>query len=263
MKCEVLVSTMNKKSKKELIKSLRINCCTIINQITNRDMKYPKDDTISSQKFLSFKEKGLSKSRNKAIENCSSDICVIADDDMYYVDEYEKIIKDAYKKYPDADLIAFVVDNEDVLHKKRILKEGRVGYLRSMKLQSVQVTFKRASIIKNNIKFDESFGTGSTYYWGEENIFLFDCLRSNLKIYYVPQKIATLKISNSSWNKDNTVEHYKIQGTIYYRMSNIIYPILIIQFAIRKRNIYKNDMSMFKVIKSMFQGAKEYKKGVI
>ncbi len=258
MTCEVLVSTMNQENKNRLIQDIHINNCVIINQVT-RDIKYSKDDLHSNRKFLSFKEKGLSKSRNKAIQNSSADICIIADDDMYYEKNYEEVILGAYKNMPDADIIAFSVANEAKPNYIKKIKNGKINYLQSMKLSSVQITFKRKSIVDNKIKFDEEFGTGSTYYWGEENIFLFDCLRKGLKIYYVPKKIATLRISESSWNKDNTPEHYQIQGAIYYRMAKKMYPILILQFVLRKRNIYKKDMSMFQVFKNMFIGVRLYK----
>lgn len=258
MRCEVLVSTMNQDNKKDLIKAMKIQECVIINQIT-KDIQITKGDTESIQKFLSFKEKGLSRSRNKAIQNSSADICIIADDDMYYEKDYDKTILDAYRNIPDADIIAFEVANEAKPNYSKKIKNGRIGYLQSMKLSSVQITFKRKSIVDNHIKLDEEFGTGSIYYWGEENIFLFDCLRKGLKIYYVPKKIATLRISESSWNKDNTPEHFQIQGAIYYRMAKIMYPILILQFVLRKRNIYKQDMSMFQVLDNMFKGARRYK----
>lgn len=258
MKCEVLVSTMNQEKKDKLIRDMDINDCIIINQIT-KNIKFQKDDLNSNQRFLSFREKGLSRSRNKAIQNSRADICIVADDDMYYEKEYEKIILNAYKKISDADIIAFEVANEAKPNRVKKIKSGKISYLQSMRLSSVQITFKRKSIINNKITLDEEFGTGSTYYWGEENIFLFDCLRKGLKLYYFPKKIATLRISESSWNKDNTPEHYQIQGAIYYRMSKKMYPILILQFVIRKRSIYKKDMSMFQVLKNMFTGARKYK----
>lgn len=259
MNVEVLVSTMNQENNKQLIKDMNITGkSTIINQITKKIK--PIDNIENKQhNFFSYYEKGLSKSRNKAVAKAKADICIIADDDMYYESNYDEIIKETHEKHKDADIIAFVVDNEDKKHVKKIFKEGYKGFLQSMKLQSVQITFKRKNILDKKIKFDEEFGAGSTYYWGEENIFLFDCLRKRLKIYYVPKKIATLKISESSWNKDNTEEHYEIQGAIYYRMSKLLYPILILQFAIRKKKIYINDLSLFTVTKCMFKGAKKYK----
>ena len=262
MNIEVLVSTMNQTSKFSIIKKLKIKNCVIINQIT-KNIKTIADDTSTNQKFFSFEEKGLSKSRNKAIKYSSSKICLIADDDMYYVDDYEKIVETAFKENLNADIIAFVVDNENLNRRKKILKEGKISLIRTMKLQSVQIAFRRESIISNNLSFDENFGAGSTYPWGEENIFLFDCIRKGLKVYYCPIKIATLLDTGiSSWDRENTKEHYMNQGAIYYRMSKVLYPILILQFVLRKRKIYSKDMTAFSVLKSMFKGAKKYKRSI-
>ena len=263
MKCEVLVSTMNNLTKKQVINDIRINDCVIINQITKNIGKVESDCVDNKQKFLSFYEKGLSKSRNKALSNSTKDICIISDDDMFYVDDYEKIILEAYNNHPDADIIAFIVDRENKKYKAKIKAEKRISWLKSMKLSSVQLTFKRNSIIENKIHFDERFGAGSIYPWGEENIFLFDCLRKGLKIYYVPIKIATLyDTDESTWDKKNDEKHYNNQGAIYYRMSSKFYWVLIIQFALRKRRIYAKDISTIKVIKAMFIGAKKFKNGV-
>ena len=175
MKIQVLIATMNLKDKKNLLKKLNVNTeAIVINQVSSPDGEMINYNDRKNQ-IYSYKEKGLSKSRNKALEKSDADICVIADDDMTYVDNYEKIIKDAYKKYSDADIIVFYVESApNSLRKKGKLKEGRLSYLLSLKVQSVQMTFKRKSIIENNIKFDENFGAGSNYYMGEENIFIYD-----------------------------------------------------------------------------------------
>ena len=70
---------------------------------------------------ISVNEKGLSRSRNKAILNSNADICVIADDDMYYSNQYELNVSKGYKKYPDADIIAYYVDSDDKRHIKEKL----------------------------------------------------------------------------------------------------------------------------------------------
>lgn len=265
MKCELLISTMNKKNNVELEKYMHIEKSNyvMINQVTNKKIKL-FDFSDKEKKFLSFFEKGLSKSRNKAIINSNADICLISDDDMYYEKNFESTVITAYKKYPNADIIAFVVDNEDVSRRKKILREGKLNFIQTMKLQSVQITFKRKRILDNNIKFDEQFGAGAKYDWGEENIFLFDCWRKNLKIYYVPLKIATLyKTNSSSWDRSQTKEHYEKQGIIYYRMSKLLYPLFIIQFALRKKKIYIDYLSTKDIIKSMFYGVRMHKKGKI
>ena len=149
MKIEVLVSTMNQEDNRKLLENMNIkNNYVVINQLVKENINKPQNVVEDTKKFLSYKERGLSKSRNRAIKNSNADVCVIADDDMVYCDNYEKIISNAYKKYEDADIIAFVVEHEDKTKEKKILKEGRVHFLKSMKISSVQITFKRESIIK-------------------------------------------------------------------------------------------------------------------
>ena len=263
MKCEVLMSTMNKKSMDDLIKNSKVNNCIIVNQVT-KNTSVDKNVETGNQKFISYNEKGLSKSRNRLLSKSKADICIIADDDMYYVDNYEQIIKEQYNKHPNADMIAFVVQHENKLKRKKVLKEGYLSLINTMKLQSVQITFKRKSVVLNKIKFDENFGAGAKYPWGEENIFLFDCKRKKLKIYYVPIKIATLKDTGvSSWDKSNTVDHYNRQGIIYYRMSKRLYKLLIIQFVLRKRKIYSSSLTSLQVLKAMFEGVKKHKRGLM
>ena len=153
MKCEVLLSSMNICNTDELYKQvekMNINTdCLIINQVRNDKGLNFENKKI---RLLTYNEKGLSKSRNRAIENSKGEICIIADDDIRYVDNYEKIIINAYKEHNDCDIIAFYVENakpEDVL------REGKVDFLHTFKLCSVQLTFNSQKVIKNDIRFDE------------------------------------------------------------------------------------------------------------
>lgn len=256
---QVLISTMNQIDPRKLASKMGISEYVIINQIT-QDIKIPKDISTDKSIIVSLKEKGLSRSRNKAILYSSADICAIADDDMKYVDKYEKILIDGYMKYPDADIIAFYVVSEDPRQCKAKLKEGRLSLLKTMKIASVNITFRRQSIVHSNIKFDETFGTGTANYMGEENIFLFDCYRKGLKIYYIPISIAELVYSHSTWFSGINKIYFIVKGRVFYRMSQLLWPLLIIQFAIRKRKLYSGSLRLIQVLKYMYQGAKKQSK---
>ena len=262
MSIEVLISTMNLKDDIKLIRQMKVTGkSVIINQITNEE-QCDVNRTDGNNRVYSYNEKGLSRSRNRAIQNSKSDICIIADDDLTYVDDYEKIIKSAYDRYPDADIIAFGIadDNENAIKK---LKIGRVGYLNSMKLCSVQLTFKNKSITDRELTFDEHFGTGSEkYIMGEENIFLFDALKKGCKIYYENQIICHLDCSESSWFKGYDERYFISKGACFYRMSHFLSNLFIWQFAIRKYKEYKNDSSIFNALKFMFHGKKKQRNKV-
>lgn len=252
---EVLVSTMNEASFQKLVKKMNISTKTVIvNQISEPNI-LPID--IKEKKLItnSYHGKGLSKSRNQAISLATSDICVIADDDMYYERDYESTIQAAYKEYPDADIIAFHVADENLSQRKDLLKSGRVDWLHSMKLSSVQLTFKKTSLTKIGISFNEQFGAGTELFMGEENIFLSDCIKKGLKVYYVPVNIATLKISESTWFTGYDSQYFKVKGRVYYQLSRILSPLLILQFAYRKRFLYSKRLSATQAVRYMFIGA--------
>lgn len=257
MNIEVLVSTMNLKNQEQLIKKMNIKKSVIINQTKNINLP---DITEGKNRLYSYNEKGLSRSRNKAIENSIADICLIADDDVKYENNYEKIVEEGYKKYPDADIIAFYLDNvdENIYRPKR--KEGKINFVKSMQIKSSQITFKRKSIIEKGIRFNERFGTGSELYMGEENIFLAQCLKKNLNIYYIPITIVVTQENNSSWFKGHNEYNFNVKGAVYYEMSKRLYPILILQFALRKRKLYSKEVKTLNAIKYMFEGVHKYKK---
>ena len=257
MKCEVLVSTMNQSNCVDLINEMKINNCVVINQVTEKNIELENINS-SNYKIVSCRERGLSKSRNKAIENSTADICLIADDDMFYYENYEKIVIDAYKEFPEADLIAFIVTHDNRKTKK-ILKPGEVDFINSNRIQSVQLTFKRKNILSKNVKFDEIFGAGAKYNFGEENIFINDCRKNGLKLYFKPIVIANLKDTGcSTWFRGFNDNYFISRGAVYKRLSPKLYYFMIFQFAIRKYNKYKNENTLINAIKMMFKGAKQY-----
>ncbi|MED4016045.1 glycosyltransferase family A protein [Sutcliffiella cohnii] len=261
-KLEVLIATMNRKDY-SFVNELNLTTDgVIINQ--NGTVSIEQKEFNGNQlKIICSDEKGLSKSRNKAIINSSSDICVIADDDITYVDNYADIIINAHNQYKEADIIAFQVERMGVKNPKKFRgKLSWENYLTCLKISSVEITFKRKSIENNNLRFNELMGAGSKFYLGEENIFLYDALRSGLKVLYIPIKIATVDCSESSWFEGYTARYFNSIGAAYYNMSNNYYLFLIIQFAFRKRKLYKNNMSIIRSIKHMLDGIKEYKNSV-
>ena len=94
------------------------------------------------------------------------------------------------------DLIVFYIERKEK-PKPNYPKTKRMGYLSVLKIFSPEVAFRRESV--KEIAFDERFGAGSgRYLMGEENIYLYDCLKRGLKIYYEPVQIAKLREESST-----------------------------------------------------------------
>jgi glycosyltransferase involved in cell wall biosynthesis len=259
MKLEVLISTMHQ-TDFSLAGNMNITTdAIIINQCDKNDYHEKKTET-GCIKMISVKERGLSKSRNLAINNSNSDICVIADDDLKYRSGYKDIIINSYSKYPDADIIAFDVPSTNQMRPTASLREGKVDFLHSMKIASYQITFKRSSIIDNNLSFNEMFGAGSKYICGEENIFLTEALRKGLKIYFVNQNIAIVDHKESTWFNGFNEKYFITKGAMFYEMFPLMSYLLIIQFALRKRKIFNKKYTVLDSISIMLRGIKDYKK---
>ena len=245
---EVAVSTQNLKSYDDLIKKMRITSdCLIINQF---DSTTP---TLNNRNVISKNEKGLSKSRNEAIKNVKNDIILIADDDVSYNDNYKKIIIDAYNKYPNADIICFYVKSKNNKRRTKKMFTGKIGYLRAMKIISSEISFKRLSIINNNLKFDENYGSGTEFNRGEEQIFLYEALKKGLKILFVDKQIGEVFQEESIWFSKYDEKFFYIQGQVFRRLSPKFYKLLIIQYAIRKYFLYRHSISFKKAISSMLK----------
>ncbi len=207
-------------------------------------------------RYIESTLRGLSRSRNMAIEASDGDICILCDNDVEYEPDYEKRIEDAYLKHPDADLIVFYIKREEK-PVPNYPTPRRMGYLSVLKIFSPEISFRRESLGK--IRFDESFGAGSgKYIMGEENIFLYDCLKKGLKIYYEPVMIAQLREEGSTWFKGYDREFFISRGAGYAAMSGWFSYVLIWQYAIRKRSLYKDGLTFSQVLSYMFEGRREY-----
>ena len=262
MSIDVLISTMNlftNKQYNDLLKNMNIkNNSVVINQCPGSD-KLLNLSNDKNNRIYSYSNKGLSISRNNAISKSKADICILADDDLRYNENYQQIVLNAYEKYPEADLIAFYVSSDNPNNVKPKLSFGKVGLLKSFKIQSVQLTFRRDKIQEKNIKFDELFGAGTELYMGEENIFIFDCIKSGLHLYSYPVEFAKLNNRESSWFKGYDEKYFQVKSACFYRMSKFFWLFLCIQFIVRKYKIYKKDISSFKALKNMVIGKNNYK----
>jgi glycosyltransferase involved in cell wall biosynthesis len=262
MKVEVLVSTMFQEDI-SLVDHMNIKSdCVVINQTDFSN--FPNLNFIQENvKYISVEERGLSKSRNLAIENASGDICLIADDDVIYRNNYIEIVKKAYEECPDADLIIFDCESDCSERKSSLISKKRctVGYLNSLKARSVGVTFKRKSILDKQIKFNPLFGAGSPFFTsGEENLFLYECLKQKLKIYYYPLIILNVSFENpSTWFNGFDKKYFRTIGAFAYALWSPFYGLYILQFSIRKYSIYKKEMSFFEALHNMYLGKVKYK----
>ncbi len=261
MKLQVLLSAMFLEDA-GYVDSLNITGDVLVVNQCDRDactdiVRRAADGGEQKVRFIESTDRGLSKSRNLAMDNADGDICILCDNDVEYLPDYEIRIKDGFEKHPDADLIVFYIKRKEK-PVPNYDRSKRMGYLSVMKIFSPEIAFKRNSI--KGIRFDERFGAGSgRYLMGEENIFLYDCLKKGLKIYYEPVMIAKLREEESTWFKGYNKDFFISRGANFAAMSKLFSYVLIWQFALRKIRIYKNDgLTVREALHFMLKGRRDF-----
>lgn len=248
MRLEILISCMNETDDKIIEKSNIKSDVVIVNQCDKSSINEYKYNDFNV-KYINTPTRGLSISRNLAIFNSTADICLISDDDLLFLEDYEKIIIDTFEKYPNADIIAFKLHT-----KKSCRKVKKIRKLSTMKISSVQVAFRRNKIIDNHIEFNASLGAGTSNGAGEENKFLVDCLKHGLKIYYVPIEVINLLPSESSWFKGYDKEYFYKKGYvtryIYGYLISFLYAFYLPVF----NKMVRKEISVFTAVKWTLKG---------
>ena len=108
MSLQVLISTMNQKDYSLLEKMNICSDALVINQC--RELNMEAFEYRGNQiEWFCFPETGIGKSRNNALLRASKEICLFADDDVIYCDNYSDVIEKEFAKHTDADLIIFNV----------------------------------------------------------------------------------------------------------------------------------------------------------
>lgn len=254
---QILLSTMYQEDYSILD---RINLCmdaVVVNQCDKSSVKkFTYDDWTVL--WIDTTERGLSKSRNMALKNSTADICVLADDDEIFLPDSRSNIEYVFLHNSNISIARFKIEGIEECFKTYPEKQQKVGYLKSMKISSVEIAFKREDMLKNMLCFDELIGAGTEFRMGEENAFLFHCLAKHLKILYVPIKIADLHIGESTWFDGYTEKYFIGRGAAFTAMNKAWSVLLILQFSIRRYSIYRGDMGFFDSIRYMLEGRKKY-----
>jgi len=259
MDLQVLLSAMHLEDEKYIDSLNIVTDAVVINQCDRECEKDVKRSAVNGamQKvtYIETKERGLSKSRNMAIRNANADICILCDNDVEYQYGYEGMILRAFASQPDADIIVFFIKRKE--RQKPIFDEvKKMNYLSVLKIFSPEIAFRRKNIL--DTPYDEEFGAGAKYRMGEENLFLYECLKKKKNIIYMPIQIAELREEESTWFRGYDREFFLCRGANYVAMSKWFSHVLIWQFALRKKSLYGQNAGMFQVIKWMYEGRREY-----
>ncbi len=251
MTIQVLIATMNQ-TDYSLLDKMNIQTDAIVCNQCDRYGYSEFDYNGHNIKWFDFAERGVGLNRNNSLMRATADVCVLADDDVVYVDGYEKIISEYYESNPKADVVVFNFEvaraNEQPKH--LVTKSQKLTTKKAMRYGTYSITAKTSKLKIKNINFNRSFGGGTEYSCGEDTLFLKDCCAS-LSVYSTTNKLGTVTHSESSWFSGYNDKFFFDKGVLYYCINKKLCKILCLYHCFKHRKRYasygwKNAYKMMK-----------------
>lgn len=258
MKYQVLVPTHHKTLEQcsELLDYLHIKSdCLICNQCDEKSI-----NKIEKMKVVNCDNIGVSNNRNNLLDYAEGDFCICIDDDCPLVDNYEEIIENSFKKFPDAEFILFngivTHENNRLIHNKktkRVKKFKDVGYAGGPGL-----VFKREAIKKYNLRYNTKVGYPNKVQLGEDSLFIKSIIDSKANFVRSSDVLFTIKddVDNSIYFKGVTEDFVISRGCIMKIVHPHLFWILKYRNALKMRHWRNNNFSLKKLVRLQKEGSK-------
>jgi len=167
---------------------------------------------------------GLSKNRNILLRLATAELCMIADDDICFIESGVQSVREIFNNNPTLDVASFRYTDEYGNTEKRYpevsfdLKQPAKGFF----ISSIELAFRLNPVKQSQILFNENFGVGSTLYaCGEEELWLHDLLNAGLNGRYFPITIAIHHGATTGVRRMGDPAVLRAQGAVIIRL----YPI--------------------------------------
>lgn len=257
---QILVSTMNRNSL-DFLEAMFPNVNSGEFKILVVNQGGEAVTSLPNVKVVNTDTKGLSLSRNIAIENATAKLCVLADDDVVFEKGFEEHIINAFTTFNNASAITFQYSRPGVTNpvKSYRLQPFRHNNTTIRGVSSVEIVINRDSINANKCRFNVNFGLGAFFEVAEEFLFLRSVLVKGLNIYYYPAPI----VMHDEWSSgrdhgnDRLVYGRAALACKLYGTTAGLWLLKYLQFLVRKKIIPVTAVAQkFKI---GMQGINKYK----
>lgn len=191
----ILISTLNEGI--ERVKSVLLErrddvTYIVVHQYTDSKFNYlPRDLEREDVTVVHLSGKGVTKSRNHAIELADADIGLFSDDDVTYRPSDIDTLKKTFVENPEVDVAVFKIRTPPGDPPYKSYSTQKETYKKAPSVGTIEIAFRIAKVRSYGIWFDERFGAGQELLIGsDEKIFVHDCIESGLNVTYFPYDIV-------------------------------------------------------------------------
>lgn len=208
-------------------------------------------------KMISTNTRGVGVNRNLSLSYASADICLLADDDVIYIDNIKEVVLSEFEANPDADIIIFNLDSNDSVRKQiKYNRTRKCGMFERMPWGGCRIAFRLNSIRKANLWFTTLFGGGCIFPSGEDSMWLTEAKRRGLTFYVSKQTVGTVNFNASSWFQGYNEAFFYGKGAFYQAIHPRTKNAWMLYFLWRTR---KSGMTLHQKIKAMRSGMYGYR----
>lgn len=147
----------------------------------------------SDVKVGQLEGRGLCRNRNNSMAMADGDIALLTDDDVRFREEYIENLARAFSDDPEMDVGCFKIAVPGGRETYKDYSEQPYSLNRESRhyLSTIEIAFRVDAIKSRGLSFDERFGLGSPLNsFGEEAVFIHDCIRAGLQVKYVPAYVV-------------------------------------------------------------------------
>lgn len=258
---EIVLSTMNRNSLDFLIPMFPF--CHF-SEFSMLIINQTKDDNLLVSEFPSIRvinsfEMGLSKSRNLGLKHAQGELLVITDDDVVFQANFHNVIEYFFKTN-NADIVLFKAINSKGFPIRKYPKKHKLNLniFDIINAHSFEMVMRKSAIAENKIVFDENFGLGTDFPFGEELILLKKAKGLKMSLAFCPETIVCHH-DEVSVLKMSLDRQYYVQGAVFYRVFNRFYIAWILLktfFDLKQKRIHLT--AFFTLFNNAINGKKAY-----
>lgn len=208
--------------------------------------------------YLNRAARGVGRNRNLVLAHSNADVCVLADDDLRFVDGYPDLVRNAIAACPSADVLIFNLIEQTPTRKVNT-RYRRLRWYGYGSYGAPRMVLRREAVLRAGVSFSLDFGGGARYGSGEDTIFLHDCLKRGLKIFTAPMALAEIDQNSPSTHFTGINRKFFFdKGAVYACLHPVSHPLFIASYIARHRRQHKRFISVRESLRAMAEGARDY-----
>ncbi len=260
MKLQILVSTMQQDVRR-LAETMRLQAESIIIHQGEENRYEEFEYEGHRMRCYHFRERGIGLSRNNALLRADGDLCLFSDEDIVYEDGAAQRIEEAFLAHPEADVLLFNVTVREERRTYWTERFHRVRWYNCGRYPAFCIALRTQKMHAANLTYSLLFGGGARYANGEDSLFLFDCLRTGLKVYAIPMVIGEEIYRPSTWFFGYDEKFFHDRGVLYHALYGMWAKAMGLRFLLKnKKQMCAGRIGFLQAKKLLFTGIEDGKR---